>query len=223
MKLKAPFRFLLAVCLTSASAAAPPAKQILAQVRMQQAQQDIDLQGQLREQSSGRVVPFRLTLNGPVVRYTFTNPSEALQLRLGDNDSQLEQVGKNGIDKIAGPEFEQKVRDTDVTYEDLALRFLYWPAAEVVGEDYINTRRVWKLELKPPGHQSQYSRVLLWCDEKSGAMMKVEAFDWNGKLAKRFTIVSVQDIEGRTFLKQMRIDNLQPGKAPSYTYLEIKK
>ncbi len=190
---------------------------------MQQAQQDIDLQGQLREQSSGRVVPFRLTLNGPVVRYTFTNPSEALQLRLGDNDSQLEQVGKNGIDKIAGPEFEQKVRDTDVTYEDLALRFLYWPAAEVVGEDYINTRRVWKLELKPPGHQSQYSRVLLWCDEKSGAMMKVEAFDWNGKLAKRFTIVSVQDIEGRTFLKQMRIDNLQPGKAPSYTYLEIKK
>lgn len=190
---------------------------------MQQTQQDFQLQGQLRQDAL--VIPFRLNFSGPVIRYSFSNPDEALQLRLGENDSRLEEVKGSGVEKISGPEFTQKVRGTAISYEDLALRFLYWPSAEVLGEDYINTRRVWKLELKPPGHESQYSRVYLWCDQKSGAMLKLEAFDWNNKLTKRFAIISVQTINGRTFLKQMRIDNLQPetGKAQSYTYLEIKK
>jgi hypothetical protein len=41
---------------------------------------------------------------------------------------------------------------------------------------------------------------------------------------KRFSVISVQTIEGRTFLKQMRIENLQAAtKAQSLTYLDIKK
>jgi hypothetical protein len=205
------------------AAAAPSAKEILTQTRTQQTRQDMKLEGQLRQDAL--VIPFRLTLFGPVIRYSFSNPDESLQLRLGDNDSRLDVVKNDGIDKIAGPKFEQKVRGTAISYEDLSLRFLYWPNAEVVGEDYINTRRAWKLELKPPGHQSQYSRVFLWCEQKSGAMLRMEGFDWNGKLTKRFAVVSIQDIDGRTFLKQMRIETLQPetGKPPSYTYLEIKK
>src|SRR5438105_1131650 len=98
---------------------------------MQQTRQDVELQGQLRDQTSGRVVPFRLTLAGPLIRYAFTNPDEVLQLRLGENNSQLEELGNSGVEKIAGPEFEQKVRGTAISYEDLALRFLYWPTAEV--------------------------------------------------------------------------------------------
>ena len=147
-----------------------------------------------------------------------------MQLRLSENDSQLELLKEDGTDKISGAEFEQKVRGTAISYEDLALRFVYWPNAEVVGEDYINTRHVWKLELKPPGRQSQYSRAFLWCDQESGALLRLEVFDWNGKLMKRFSVISVQSIEGRTFLKQMRIENLQAEtKAQSLTYLEIKK
>ncbi len=203
--------------------AAPSAKEILAQVREQQTRQNVELEGQLRENE--RVIPFRLVLAGPVIRYSFTNPDESLQLRLSENDSQLELLKKDGVDRIAGPEFEQKVRGTAINYEDLALRFIYWPNAQVVGEDYINTRHVWKLELKPPGRQSQYSRAFLWCDQESGALLRLEVFDWNGKLTKRFAVVSVQSIEGRTFLKQMRIESMQAdtGKMQSLTYLDIKR
>jgi hypothetical protein len=213
---------LLAVCLTSASAAAPPAKQILAQTRALQTRQNVEVSGQLRQ--AELLIPFRLTLAGPVIRYSFSDPDESLQLRLGENDSGLEEMTKNGVDKISGAEFAQKVRGTAITYEDLALRFLYWPNAEVTGEDYANTRRCWKIELKPPGRQSQYSRVNIWCDQKSGAMLRMEGFDWNGKLTKRFAVVSIQDIDGRTFLKQMRIESLPPGGGKrAYTYLEINK
>ncbi len=200
----------------------PSAKEILASVRLQQAQQQIDLQGQLRQDA--KVVPFHLTQHGALIRYGFTNPDETLQLRLGENDSRLEEVTRGGVEKITPAQFDRKVRGTGVTYEDLALKFLYWPDARVTGENSIRTRNCWKLELKAPSRQSQYSNVFLWVDQSGGALMRVDAFDWNGHLAKRFEVVSAQKIEGRWFLKQMRIEELDPAKKVlARTYLEIKK
>jgi hypothetical protein len=215
---------LIATIARSANAAPlPDAKDILASVRLQQAQQEVDLQGQLRENE--KIIPFRLTQTGPVIRYTFSNPDEALQLRLGDNDSRLEEVTKSGVEKIAPAQFDHKVRDTSVTYEDLALKFLYWQNGRVTGENSIRTRYCWKLELKAPSRQSQYSNVYLWVDKEGGALMRMEGYDWTGKLAKRFEVISAQKIEGRWFLKQMRIEEFVPGtgKVQSRTYLEIKK
>jgi hypothetical protein len=201
----------------------PTAKEILSSVRMQQAEQQIDLQGQLRQNEL--VVPFHLIQSGPVVRYIFSNPDEALQLQLNPNDSRLDQISGSGVEKIAPAQFDQKIRGTDVTYEDLALKFLYWPNAKVVGEENIRSRNCWKLQLRAPARQSQYSNVLLWIDKESGALMRMEGYDWNGQLAKRFEVISAQKINRRWFLKQMRIEQLQPGsnQVQSRTYLEIKK
>lgn len=215
--------FALVLLAATTAHADPSAQEILASVRMQQAKQDVDLQGQLRENE--RIVPFRLTQTGPLIRYTFTNPDEALQLRLGKSDSRLEEITRDGVDKISGPEFDQKVRGTAITYADLALKFLYWPTARVLGEETLRTRRCWKVQLRAPGRQSQYSNVILWVDQQGGALMRMEGYDWDLKLAKRFEVVSAQKIEGRWFLKQMRIEELSPdtGKAETRTYLEIKK
>lgn len=204
-------------------AALPSAREILESVRLQQAQQQLELEGQLRE--GDKVIPFRLTQTGPVIRYSFSAPNEALQLRLGENDSRLEEVTKEGVEKVTAAEFDRKVRGTGVTYEDLALKFLYWPDAQVTGENSIRSRNCWKLELKAPSRQSQYSNVYLWVDKASGAIMRMDAFDWKGQLSKRFEVISGQKIEGRWFLKQMRIEEFAPGtnKVQTRTYLEIKK
>ncbi|MEP6937672.1 MAG: outer membrane lipoprotein-sorting protein [Chthoniobacterales bacterium] len=217
------FFLALASACTFTASAAPSATEILASVRMRQAQQQIDLQGQLRENET--VVPFRLTQTGPLIRYSFANPPEALQLRLGETDSRLEELSHDGVEKITPAEFDRKVRGTSVSYEDLALKFLYWEDARVLGEDSVRTRLCWKLQLQAPSKNSQYSNVALWVDKESGALMRMEGFDWKGQLAKRFEVISAQKIEGRWFLKQMRIEQLQPGtgKVQSRTYLEIKK
>ena len=214
---------LLALALDSPAAQPPSAKEILTSVRLEQAQRQLDLQGQLRE--NDKVIPFRLTQSGPVIRYVFANPDQTLQLRLGENDSKLEEVTRGGVDKITAAEFDQKVRGTGVTYEDLALKFLYWPNARVAGEESIRTRNCWKLELKAPSRQSQYSNVFLWIDKGGGALMRMEGYDWTGHLSKRFEVVSAQKIEGAWFLKQMRIEEIQPatGKVVGRSYLEIKK
>jgi hypothetical protein len=94
-----------------------------------------------------------------------------------------------------------------------------------LGEENVRTRNCWKLQLRAPSRESQYSNVLLWIDKGSGALMRMEGYDWNAQLAKRFEVVSAQKIEGRWFLKQMRVEELQPGTnhVLSRTYLEIKK
>lgn len=211
----------LALAVTVAAAPAPSAQEILATVRMRQAQQQIDLQGQLRENEV--VVPFRLTQTGPIVRYSFSDPDEVLQLRLEQDGSHLEIV--TDTEKVAAPKLSQKVRGTGISYEDLAMKFLYWPKASVVSEQEIRTRKCWKLQLLAPSRESQYGTVWLWVDKASGALMRMEGYDWNGRLLKRFEVVSAQKIENRWFLKQMRIEELDPStkKVQSRTYLEIKR
>ena len=206
------------------AAPVPEAKDVLESVRLHQAQQELELHGEIREDATATVVPFRLTQTGPIIRYTFSNPDEALQLRLGENDSRLEQVTREGVEKIAPAQFDHKVRGTSVTYEDLALRFLYWPG-RVTGENEIRTVNCWKLEMKAPSRQSQYSNVWLWVGKDNGALMKMEAYDWNAKLLKYFEVVSGQKIEGRWFLKEMRIEERDPatGKVKTRTHLDIKK
>jgi len=205
-------------------AGAPPsAQEILDQVRLQQSQQELDLQGQLR--SDATVIPFRLTQTGPVIRYTFTSPPEVLQLRLGEKSSSLDLVLENSTRKFAASRLDDKIGGTAVTYGDLALKFLYWPRTEILGEEIIRTRACWKLRLQPPSRDAQYSNVLLWIDREGGALMRIEGYDWQGRIIKRFEVVSAQKIEGRWFLKQMRIEELQPGTnvALARSYLEIKK
>jgi hypothetical protein len=201
----------------------PSAKDILNSVRMIESRQQIDLQGQLRQNDV--VISFHLFQNGPLIRYSFTNPDEVLQLRLGENSSRLDLVSGGETEKFSASKLNQRIRGTSLTYEDLAFKFLYWPSARVLGEENVRTRKCWKLQLRAPSRESQYSNVVLWVDKASGALMRMEGYNWNAQLVKRFEVVSAQKIEGRWFLKQMRIEELQPGTdhVQARTYLEIKR
>ena len=203
--------------------APPPAREILDQVRLQQSQQQLDLEGQLR--SDATVIPFRITQTGPVIRYTFTNPAEVVQLRLGEDGARLDLVLQNSTKKFSSSRLDERIGGTAVTYGDLALKFLYWPDAQVIGADTLRTRNCWKLRLTAPSKDAPYATVFLWVDKESGALMRMEGYDWNGQLKKRFEVVSAQKIEGRWFLKQMRIEEMEPAtnKVRSRSYLEIKK
>ena len=207
----------------SAAALLPTASEILESVRMLESQQQIDLDGQLRE--DGRVIPFHITQSGLLVRYSFTDPDEVLQLRLGENGSRLDLLTDNGAERIPAEKLKEKVRDTGITYEDLTLEFLYWENARVLGDETVRTRSCWKLQVVAASRDSQYWNVVIWVDKASGALMRMDGYDWDGKIAKRFEVVSAQKIDNRWFLKQMRVEDLKPGtnKVQARTYLEIKR
>jgi hypothetical protein len=214
----------LALAPARLSATPPPsADEILESVRMLETRQQLDLVGQLRQDDT--VVPFHITQNGPLIRYSFTDPDEVLQLRLEENGSRLDLVTDDGAEKFPPEKLHEKIRGTGVTYEDLALNFIYWPDGRVLGDETVHARSCWKLQLTAPSRDTQYANVFLWADKKSGALMRLEGYDAGGKLLKRFEVVATQKIDNRWFLKQMRVEEMQPGtnKVQSRTYLEIKK
>jgi hypothetical protein len=220
-----PLALSLVLAFARLSPAAPPpaAQEILESVRMLETRQQLDLDGQLRQNDT--VVPFHINQNGPLIRYSFTDPDEVLQLRLGENGSRLDLVTDEGAEKFPPEKLDEKIRGTGVTYEDLALKFIYWPGGRVLGDETVHARSCWKLQLTAPSRDSRYANVFLWVDKKTGALMRMEGYDADGKLVKRFEVVSTQKIDNRWFLKQMRVEEMQPGtnKVQSRTYLEIKK
>ena len=200
----------------------PDAQAILKNARMAQTGQERTLQGHLRVQSTGAIIPFTLVLAGDVIRYEFAD--RAIILRLGENGAQLQEARKGEAEKVSPARYDEPVEGTDITYEDLSLKFLYWPVAKIDGTETVDFENCWKLHLAPGGETSAYAAVELWVTMRTGDFLEGEGYDGTGKLVKRFKVIRGQrDPQGGWMLKQMRIETLGKAGGESTTYLEIDK
>jgi hypothetical protein len=213
------------VPLSGLHAQLPEAREVLKTMRIAQTAQDRSISGQLRH--GARKAPFRLSMKDGQVKWEFTDtPPLTLLLRMGEKASTLEEITSDGKAKVGGVRFENAVRGTDITYEDLALRFLYWPDATVEGDDTVMTVKCWRVLIKAPaGEKSNYSQVRAWVAQDSGALMKAEAFNAERKVARVFTVRTGQKTsDGLWILKQMRIESVGGfGGDRTPTYLELDK
>ena len=204
------------------SLAQQDANAILDQIRSAQAQISRTLSGRLRPENADPI-PFQLQLKGPEFDYQFTNPPETIQLQLTDTGSVLTDQKATGQQVLSGSRLSDPVRGTDITYEDLSLRFIYWKNARFEGEQRVRTITCSVVLVQPSARNTQYGSVRLWIAKDRGALIKAEGYDWLGKPIKRFEVISAQQIEGKTIFKQIRIERLDPqtGKVVSRTYLEL--
>lgn len=203
---------------------APDPHAILKTVRVAQSTQNRALSGAIR--NAGKSLPFRLICAGGTIRYEFTNPPQVLQVKLGEKEARLEEIVDGKTSKVAQRRFDDRVRDTDISYEDLSLCFLYWPTATIQGEQTMLLQKCWIVRVEPgPRGDTQYGKVDLWISKKTGALMQAEAFDSAGKLSRRFKVISGQSLgDGLWILKEMRIESFGGrSKDASPTYLDIDK
>jgi hypothetical protein len=219
-------RALVAACLLLAAAGAvradPDAQTILKNARMAQAGQQRTLQGHLRVQSTGQIIPFTLVLAGDTIRYQFKD--DTIILRLGENASQLMEAAHGDLRKVSPARYDAPVEGTDITYEDISLKFLYWPKAAIDGSETVDGLNCWKLHLQPGPEPSAYAAVELWVSKRTGSFLEGEGTNAAGRLVKRFKAVSGQpDPRGGWMLKKMRIETLGKPEGESITYLEIDK
>jgi outer membrane lipoprotein-sorting protein len=207
---------LLALTFVTQAQEPPDAQAILKTVRSAQTTQDLSVTGQVR--TGAKKIPFKLTMKDGAVRWEFQDPPEILTLRLGEKNSTL----SDAKGPIASKRLDDPVRASGITYEDLALRFLYWPEAAVEGEQTILLQKCWQLLLRPGGMASSYARVRVWISQENGALLKAETFDRDDKLARTFRVVSGQKTaDGLWILKSMRIEPAGARSGTERTYLEI--
>lgn len=197
------------------------AEEILRAARVNPLGSPIVLNARLR--AGGKEIPFRIVVRDGKISYVFENPDQEILLGLGEEESTLEERKGGKTEPVSPAKFDDSVRGGLLTYEDLAMRFLYWKNPRLLGEEKIGPRAAYKIEIPAPPSATEYGVVRVWVDKSQGALMKIEGYDRQGRLSKKFTVISVQQIDRQWMLKQMSVERMNPEtrKVALRTYLEI--
>jgi hypothetical protein len=219
-RFRKPVALLVGLTLATICRAEPDADAILRAARLNPLGQKISLKAQLRTASQS--TPFEIIVDD-AVHYLFAEPEQELILELRDNSSSLSERVGGKTAAVRPARFDEPVRGAGITYEDLSLRFLYWKNPKLLGQETIRSRKAWKIELQAARASSQYGAARLWIDQESGALLRIEGYNKDGKLLRRFEVISAQKIDGQWMLKQMRVETLDPEtrKIRNRTYLEV--
>ena len=199
-------------------------REILGKVRMSQALQQLSrLKGSLRNDETGKDIPFDLTMADGLVRFVFKDPNEILNLNI--ETAKLTRIIAGSKAEVPRSLGNERVRDTHINYEDLSMRFLYWPNATLTGTDSVRSRKCWVVRATiPQGDYGPYGTVDVWVDQGSGAMMMMRAYDFQGKKVKEFKVISGQKYKEAWILREMRVESYDSikGDLKGRTYMEIK-
>jgi Outer membrane lipoprotein-sorting protein len=200
---------------------AQDADEILRQARLSPTRSPATLRAQIR--SEEKTSPLLINLKDHVISYEFSDPDQALLLKLRPESTLLQEKKNGRTQSIPQGRLHDQVRDTGVSYQDLSLGFLYWPHPQLQGEETVKTRPCWKIDLQAPLGEPVYGVTRIWIDKESGAILRIEGYDKKGLLLRRFEIVSAQKLDGLWMLKQMRIESFPPGDSSptSRVYLEV--
>ncbi|MBE6418722.1 MAG: outer membrane lipoprotein-sorting protein [Akkermansiaceae bacterium] len=198
--------------------------------QMTVSQQNTDVMGAIRK---GAVkVPFSLSSRGDTIvfQYKQNNAWHRFDVRIKEKNVDIMRVVKGKAQVISAKGYSTPIAGTDVCYEDLSLRFLYWTGAKLIDDpdnSRVKGRDCHIVEVaNPKPSVGQFAWVRMWVDKENGTAWQIDGYGKDGKLRKRFTITSVQRLDdGRWFFKQMKLevrDPKDPNRNISINYLDME-
>lgn len=233
-------KFFTGLCCLAALSFLPAAAQqdmtadeILKEMReMTVSQGDRDVTGSIRTNRSKEKIPFGLAARGETLCFQYKDGDawKRFDVRIREKNAELAVVenGKAKVMSAAG--YVQPIAGTDLCYEDLSLRFLYWRGGRVL-EDASNSRIKGRdcfiVEVQNPQPKvGQFTTVRMWLDKENGTAWQIDGYGADGKLRKRFSITSVKKLsDGTWFFKEMKIevrDPQNPDRTKALNYLTVE-
>ncbi len=129
------------------------------------------------------------------------------------------------IIQIAGHMLRQSVMGSDLSYEDMMedrkVTEIY--SAILTGEEIIDNRKIWILELTAKVSDVAYYKRKMWVDSERYVPVREELFARSGQLLKRTTLSEVENIHGRWFpMKIVYKDMLKQGDGTEFRMISIE-
>jgi len=129
------------------------------------------------------------------------------------------------IIQISGHMLRQSVMGSDLSYEDMMddrkLTDIY--TSKVVGNESIEGRNTYVLELVAKVDNAAYQSQKIWVDTECFVPLKQEMFAKSGQLLKRTTLSDVKQIQGRWFPTSMVYkDVLKEGSGTEFRITSVK-
>ena len=193
-------------------------------------QENKDVLGSIRK---GRdKIPFSLSARGETIvfQYKENNAWQRFDVRIKEKNVDLIRVVKGKAQVMAPASYAAKIANTDVCYEDLSLRFLYWKGGKLIDDSAnsrVKGRDCYIVEVpNPKPSVGQFAYVRLWVDKENGTSWQIDGYGKDGKLKKRFSITSVQRLDdGTWFFKQMKLevrDEKDPSRNAAINYIDMQ-
>ena len=209
-----------------AAAQQPDAKTILEGARMATTLTKLDegLSGNLRK---GRdKTPVTLFLKGKDIQFQFSEnsgPWQVFHMRIGDEEFNLFEITDGKTKAFPPGKLVQPIAGTDLTYEDLALRFFYWPNPILEGEEDVGGQACYKIRIgKPRSAAGRYEVVYVWVHKKFGAFMRIRGHDKSGGLVKEFQVEDVMQIAKDTWtLRKMQVATCDPASGRRLSITDV--
>lgn len=215
----------LAITLSAgAQAQQPSAQQILEGARISATLTKLDegLNGNLRKGSSN--TPITLFLKGKDIQFQFSEdkgPWRIFHMRIGDANFNLFEIIDGKTLEFPAAKIVEPIAGMDLTYEDLALRFFYWPNPQLEGTEDVGGQPCYKLRVdKPKGSTGRYEVVYVWVHTKFGAFMRIRGHDKSGGLVKEFEVQEIMNVGDNVYtLRKMQVATCDPatGRRASIT------
>ena len=126
--------------------------------------------------------------------------------------------------QISGHLLRQSVMGSDLSYEDMMddrkLAEIYEPS--IAGEEELDGRPVWILELSARVSDAAYPRQKLWVDRERFVPLRQELYARSGKLLKTALLSDLQRVGGRWYPMQVLYkDMLKQGKGTEFRTTQI--
>ncbi|MFH0760138.1 MAG: outer membrane lipoprotein-sorting protein [Bacteroidota bacterium] len=129
------------------------------------------------------------------------------------------------IIQISGHMLRQSVMGSDLSYEDMMddRRLTDKYDAAVIGEETVEGRSCWVLELRAKVEDVAYNQIKMWIDKEHSVPVKEDFYAKSGKLLKQTTLSDIRKIGGRWFpMKIAYRDMLKTGAGTEFIINEIQ-
>lgn len=215
----------LLVLVSSLPSVAQTAEEIMSSVRQVAALQGKqNLSGQIRK--GARRIPLTLFLRENNIQFALDGGAERFHLRLNEDDQQLFAISDGEARPFPDEKIRQAIGQTDVSYEDLALKFLYWKDPQIVGRQKLNGQDCWRLHVVNPEKTGRYREVSVWVTMKQRALMRVVGYGPRPDRVplKQFEITGVMKVGDLFTVKSMKVTSFNDNRrVEGITYLEFDK
>ncbi len=183
------------------------------------------MEGYLRHLESNKRFPFKMTIRKRQIAYMFTkNPQHIIVLDLMDERHRLREskAGRPYVD-VPTAAYSQEIRGTGVNYVDISMHYLYWPNAKFEATDTVANRLTWRVSVPNPSKSGPYTSMRIWVDKNTGALMRVQGLNANGKVTKQMEVRDVKKVRGVWEPKRIDIVTIDPnsGRAVSRTQMKF--
>ena len=201
------------------------AEKVLKKARIAATLGNQELNGHLRK--DGKKYPIALFLKGKDIQFAYQKKSKWVKfhMRFKDGGAQLFEL-KNGKTRYFNKKkLGESLLNTDLSYEDMSMTFLYWKNAKVVRQETLKTQKCDVVRLENPGGSGRYDIVYAWIHKKYGSLMQVKGYNKEGRMMKKFAVDKLMKVKGEYTLQRMRVDSFDPKsrKNTGTTYLEFVK